>query len=198
MQVVMLPGVRNIQVIGLLLLSAAAFYLPVLAQRDGFSETNRSKLQLVLIRSSVVPEEGAKQENLTIRIVNVGDVAISVPPPTRLCGDSSNGFVMVYTKVLWPSNYFEVGHGCDVYRVKRADVLADAMKWKMLTPGDVYDMLVPITAVGLDPNYEYELHAKYYAPTLTTAELSTLAEHGINVVQQNAESDPIIVEPKND
>ena len=117
----------------------------------------------------------------------------------KLCANTLNGFLMVYKKVLSRSQYPETGRGCTADGFGRRDVLADAKKWKTLAPGDVYDITVPLlTAVSLNPDARYELRAKYYPPHLTTKELSTLDAHGISVVQQTAESQPIIVERRND
>lgn len=66
---------------------------------------------------------------LTIRLHNEGPVPLSLPQPTRLCGDSINGSVMVHARALHPISGSR-GTGCVVDRIGRTDVLSDAKKYR--------------------------------------------------------------------
>jgi hypothetical protein len=57
-------------------------------------------------------------------------------------GLAVNGFVMVYNKILSPSQHDEASSACFVDRVARTDVLAETKKWKTLAPGAVYEFTV--------------------------------------------------------
>jgi hypothetical protein len=155
-----------------------------------------NSIRLVLISGT---RDGAlgREEILTIRFLNEGKTSVSFPQPGQLCANSLDGFVMVYKKILSRSVHDEMGRGCVSDRVARTDVLAEAKKWKTLAPKDVYEFTVSLRgALLLNADGRYELTAKYFPPYLTRAELSLLAENGITVVQERAESPPLIVEPR--
>ena len=155
---------------------------------------SNSSIHLVLFLGT---REGAsrKEETLTIRMSNEGEATVSFPQPGQLCGDSLDGFVMVYKKVLSRSVHDEIGRGCVIDRVARTDVLAEAKKWKTLAPKDVYEFTVSLGgALLLNTDERYELTAKYYPPHLTSAELDLLTANGITVVKETIESLPLIVE----
>jgi hypothetical protein len=113
------------------------------------------------------------EEILTIRLSNEGRTTVSFPQPAQLCGNSLEGFVMVYKKLLSPSVHQEIGRGCIVDRIGRTDVLAEAKEWKTLAPKDVYKFTVSLRgALLLSADGRYELTAKYYPPYLTSTELN--------------------------
>lgn len=137
------------------------------------------------------------EETLTIRLSNEGETTLSFPAPGELCGDSLNGFVMVYIRILSPSQNEQLGRSCMIDRLERTDILAEAKKWKTLAPTDVYEFTVPLrSALLLNVDARYELTAKYYPPQLTSAELRLLTANRIKVVEKSVESPPIIVEPQ--
>jgi hypothetical protein len=155
-----------------------------------------NSIHLVLILGN---REGAlaTEETLTIRMSNEGNASVSFPEPGQLCGDSLDGFVMVYKKILSRSANVQLGRGCVVDKVARTDVLAEAKKCKTLAPKEVYEFTVSLRgALLLNANGRYELTAKYYPPHLTSAELSLLTANGITVVQETLESLPLLVEPR--
>jgi hypothetical protein len=174
--------------------------VPVKPQRDevAVGGRTRTKVELLLIPRTIVSDDN-QEESFTIRLVNTGSTSVAFPVPTKFCGDSRDGYVVVYHTMLppIPKDYRQIGLGCVVERFRRADVLADAKKWKTLAPGDVYDIVVSPTDLYLDADYAYELQAKYFAPFLSTNELSALSGHGINVPRQDVESERIIVKPTN-
>jgi hypothetical protein len=129
---------------------------------------------------------------------NEGKRSVSFPEPVRFCG-SPDGFVMVYTRILSPFVEDGMGKGCAYDRAgPRTDVLAEAKKWIKLLPKDVYQFTVPLHGASpfLNAGGRYELTAKYYPPSLTSAERELLAANGVTVVQEPIESPPLIVEPR--
>jgi hypothetical protein len=171
-------------------------YAPALAQGDPPSpRTAMNRVRLMLIRGIHADATGS-EEILTIRLSNEGKTTLSFPEPGHLCGDSLNGFVMVYKRILSPSRHDEVGSGCIVDRVARTDILVETKKWKTLAPGGVYEITVPLRSMLLNADRRYELTAKYYPPHVTSGELSVLAANGITLPRQTIESSPIIVQPQ--
>jgi hypothetical protein len=172
--------------------------LPADSTQGAFPARTRGKLELLLIPRTIVSGD-EEEESFTIRLVNTGSTSVAFPAPTKFCGDLQEGYVGVYHTMLppIPKDYRQIGRGCVVDRFRRADVLADAKKWKTLAPGEVYDIVVSSTDLYLDPDCAYKLRAKYYAPRLLASELSALSGHEINVATQDVESEPIIVKPTN-
>lgn len=168
-----------------------------MAQRDDPSSRRAvNRVRLVLIPGSLDggPEP---QPILTLRLSNQGKTTLSFPQPGQLCADSMNGFVMVYKQILPPLHNDEIGSGCVIDRVARADVLSETKKWKTLAPGDVYEFSVPMDGMLLlNADARYQLMARYHPPHLTSSELSLLAANGIAVLQETIESPPIIVGPQ--
>jgi hypothetical protein len=180
-----------VRVIGLLsVLWLLSSILPVIAQEGPTSSTNTSEILLQLSLSRV-----GEEERLTIRFINLGQGPISMPKPTEFCGDSLDGFVMVYRKVLRPGEDDDSGTGCTYDRVAREDILAEAAKWVTIAHGAPHDITVPLLkAVSLSPGGKYEIYARYYPPHLKDVELSTLVANGIYPVQVIVNSAPIILE----
>jgi hypothetical protein len=107
-----------------------------MAQGDQSSLRPANNIHLVLISGNRIGASGP-EEILTIRLSNEGKTSVSFPQPSQLCGNSLDGFVMVYKRILSPSVHDEIGRGCVMDGVGRTDVLAEAKKWKTLAPKDV-------------------------------------------------------------
>ena len=176
-------------------LSLLGFCCTLDAQPMPASPSNVGKVRMELAVARVQTEAGERDE-LTFRFINEGDESVSLPKPTRFCGDSRDGYVMVYSKALHPPPGKPLGGtGCVVEKVARGDILAEAMQWVTIPPRAHYEFIEPLSK-AVDTSYgdSYEITARYYPSYVARADIARLEESGIHLIQAVLNSIPLVVQ----
>jgi hypothetical protein len=172
-----------------------AFCCTLDAQIMPATPSNVDHVRLELAATRVQTESG-ERDGLTIRFINDGDDSVSLPKPTRFCGDSRDGFVMVYSKALHPPEGRPLGGtGCVVDKVARGDILVEAAQWVTIPPGAIYELIEPLSK-AIDTRYgdSYEITARYYPAYASPSDKGRLQENGIHLVQAILNSEPLVVQ----
>lgn len=176
-----------------------AFCCTLDAQIMPLSPSNVDHVRLELAATRVQTESG-ERDGLTIRFINDGDDSVSLPKPTKFCGDSRDGHVMVYSKPLHPPEGVPLGGtGCVVDRVARGDILVEAAQWVTIPPGAIYELIEPLSK-AIDTRYgdSYEITARYYPSYVSASDKARLQENGIHLVQATLNSVPLVVQTRPD
>lgn len=180
-----------------LVVAPALLNVGALAQRALPSPTGDGRIRLELIFDGTGKGDGAG-ERLTIRFINGTENSVSFPHPTLFCGDSRDGFVMVYSRVLNPKDDSRGGTGCVLDKVGRDDILMETANWITIQPLSSYDIVESLhKAVNTDRGTRFEVESRYYPARVKPEELSALEKHGVHLLQDTLGSLPMVIDTAN-
>ena len=132
---------------------------------------------------------------MTIRFINDSDDTVSLPHPTMFCGDSRDGFVMVYSRTVDPKDDSKGGTGCVVDKVARGNILEEASHWIAIPPRSSFDIVEPLRrVVRTSQGTRFEMVARYYPAHVNSEELLRLEENRIHLVQAILASVPLVID----